>query len=150
MLRFTKLVHHPRKLYRMTGLAQEQFQMLTDCLTPLWTQAEHTRLPHRPRQHEIGQGRKYKLATMADKLLCLLVFYWFYLTDELLGWLMGLDASTVCRLQAKLEPLLEQAADPTPQGPPPMPTAARREENRHVGEVAGDLPRVRRGRHRCH
>lgn len=97
----------------MTGLTREQFQQLTARLTPLWEEAERTRLSQRVRQHALGQGRQYKLATMAEKLLCLLVFYRFALTDELLGWLVGLDASTVCRLQAKLEPLLEQAADPT-------------------------------------
>lgn len=113
MLRCATLVRHPRKLYRMTGLTLEQFQTLTNRLSPLWTQAEHVRLSQRQRQHAIGQGRKYKLATMADKLLCLLAFYRFYLTDELLGWLVGLDASTICRLQQRLEPLLEQAADPT-------------------------------------
>ena len=113
MLRFAKLVHHPRKLYRMTGLTLDQFQMLTNRLTPLWEQAERVRLSQRPRQHAIGQGNQYKLATMADKLLCVLAFYRFYLTDELLGWLAGLDASNVCRLQQRLEPLLEQAADPS-------------------------------------
>ena len=113
MLRFAKLADHPRKLYRMTGLTLDQFQEFTARLTPLWEQAEQTRLSQRRRQHAIGQGRKYKLATMADKLLCVLAFYRFYLTDELLGWLVGLDASTVCRLQQRLEPLLEQAADPS-------------------------------------
>ena len=113
MLRFAKLVHHPRKLYRMTGLTLEQFQTLTTRLTPLWEQAERTRLSQRKRQHAIGQGTKYKLATMADKLLGVLTFYRFYLTDELLGWLVGLDASNVCRLQQRLEPLIEQAADPS-------------------------------------
>ena len=113
MLRFATLVRHPRKLYRMTGLTLDQFQEFTARLTPLWEQAEQTRLSQRTRQHAIGQGRKYTLATMADKLLCLLAFYRFYLTDELLGWLVGLDASTVCRLQQRLEPLLAQAADPS-------------------------------------
>ncbi|MBI3320202.1 MAG: transposase [Candidatus Omnitrophica bacterium] len=113
MLRFAKLVDHPRKLYRMTGLTLDQFQTLTTRLTPLWEHAERTRLSQRPRRHAIGQGTKYKLATMAEKLCCLLVFYRFYLTDELLGWLVGLDASNVCRLQQRLEPLLEQAADPS-------------------------------------
>jgi len=112
MLRFATLAHHPRKLYRMTGLTLDQFQMLTTRLGPLWTQAERVRLSQRRRQHAIGQGRKYKLATIADKLVCVLAFYRFYLTDELLGWLVGLDASTVCRLQQRLEPLIEQAADP--------------------------------------
>jgi len=96
----------------MTGLTLDQFQMLTTRLGPLWTQAERVRLSQRRRQHAIGQGRKYKLATIADKLVCVLAFYRFYLTDELLGWLVGLDASTVCRLQQRLEPLIEQAADP--------------------------------------
>ena len=113
MLRFATLAKHPRKLCRMTGLTLEQFQTLTTRLTPLWAQAERERLSRRRRQHAIGQGRKYKLATMADKLVCLLAFYRFALTDELLGWLVGLDASTVCRLQQRLEPLVEQAADPT-------------------------------------
>ena len=113
MLRFARLVEHPRKLFRMTGLTVEQFQTLTQRLRPLWTQAERERLSRRPRRRAIGQGRKYKLITMEDKLLCLLVFYRFALTDELLGGLFGLDASTVCRLQAKLEPQLAQAADAT-------------------------------------
>ena len=113
MLRFAKLAEHPRKLYRMTGLTLDQFHQLTVRLTPLWEQAERARLSQRPRQHAIGQGRKYTLATMAEKLLCLLVCYRFALTDELLGWLVGLDASPVCRLQQRLEPLLEQAADPS-------------------------------------
>lgn len=112
MLRAAKLMAHPRRLYRMTGLTLDQFQTLTARLTPVWEQAECSRLSQRKRQHAIGQGRKYKLVTMGDKLLCLLVFYRFALTDELLGGLFGLDASTVCRLQAKLEPLLEPAADP--------------------------------------
>lgn len=112
MLRFAKLAAHPRKLARMTGLTLDQFQTLTTQLTPLWAVAERERLSRRRRQHAIGQGRKYKLATMADKLVCLLAFYRFALTDELLGWLVGLDASTVCRLQQRLEPLVEQAADP--------------------------------------
>ena len=50
MLRFAKLVHHPRKLYRMTGLTLDQFQTLTTRLTPLWAQAERTRLSQRKRK----------------------------------------------------------------------------------------------------
>ena len=113
MRRVAKCADHPRKLTRMTGLTLDQFQEFTARLTPLWEQAEQRRLSQRKRQHAIGQGTKYKLATMADKLLCVLAFYRFALTDELLGWLVGLDASNVCRLQQRLEPLLEQAADPS-------------------------------------
>jgi len=117
MLRAATLMDHPRRLYRMTGLTLDQFQTLTQRLAPRWTQAERARLSRRPRRRALGAGRKYKLVTLGDKLLCLLVFYRFALTDELLGGLFGLDASTVCRLQAKLEPLLEQAADPALRRP---------------------------------
>lgn len=97
----------------MTGLTVEHFQTLTSRLTPRWVEAERARLSRRPRQRALGAGRKHKLLTLEDKLLCLLVCYRFALTDEWLGGLFGLDASTACRLPAKLEPLLEQAADPT-------------------------------------
>ena len=113
MLRFATLARQPKKLYRMTGLTLDQFQTLTTRLAPLWVEAERVRLSQRTRRHAIGQGTKYKLATMADKLVCVLAFYRFALTDELLGWLVRLDASNVCRLQQRLEPLIEQAADPT-------------------------------------
>ena len=73
MLRFATLVRHPRKLYRMTGLTLDQFQTLTQRLTPLWEHAERTRLSQRTRRHALGQGTTYKLATLADKLLCLLM-----------------------------------------------------------------------------
>lgn len=111
MLRFPKLANRPRKLYRMTGLTQEQFRALIRQLQPVWEQAERERLSRPDRHRAIGAGRRYALSGMEDKLLALLVFYRFYLTDEMLGWIFGLDASNVCRLRAKLEPLLEKAAD---------------------------------------
>ena len=113
MRRFATLADHPRKRYRMTSLTLDQFQTLTTRLTPLWEHAERTRLSQRKRQHALGPGPKYQLATLADTLLCVLAFYRFSLTDALLGWLVGLDASNVCRLQQRLEPLIEQAADPS-------------------------------------
>ncbi len=113
MRRCTTLARHPRTLYRMTGLTLDPFQTLTARLTPLWVEAERLRLSQRTRQHALGQGTQYKLPTMADTLLCVLAFDRFYLTDAFMGWLIGLDASTVCRLQQRLEPLLEQAADPS-------------------------------------
>ena len=149
MLRFVTLAERPRKLYRMTGLTRDQCQQLTDRLTPLWEQAERVRLSRRPRQHALGQGTQDKLATMADKLLCVLACSRFALTDELLGWLIGLDASNVCRLQQRLEPLIEQAADPSlgrslrrrlPPGVKQIDT---------VEQLLEVCPEVAKGRHRC-
>jgi hypothetical protein len=97
----------------MTGLTQEQFALLTNRLQPIWEEAERERLSRPDRQRAIGAGRRYNLFRMEDKLLALLMFYRFYLTDELMGWIVGLDASNVCRLRGKLQPLLEKAADPS-------------------------------------
>lgn len=113
MLRFAKLADRPRKLYRMTGLTQEQFAVLTDRLRPFWKEAEVERLSRPDRERAIGAGRKYLLSRMEDKLLAVLMFYRFYLTDDLMGWIVGLDQSNVCRLRHRLEPLLEKAADPS-------------------------------------
>lgn len=112
MLRFTKLAHRPRTLYRMTGLTPEQFSLLSNRLKPVWKEAERERLSRPDRKRAIGAGRLYALSTLEDKLLALLMFYRFYLTDELMGWICGLDKSNVCRLRGKLQPLLEKAADP--------------------------------------
>lgn len=120
MLRFSKLAHRPRQLYRMTGLTQEQFSLLTHQFEPVWEEAERERLSRPDRKRAIGAGRRYRLSGTADKLLALLVFYRFCLTDELLGWIFGLDASNICRLRNKLAPLLEKAADPSLRIPLPL------------------------------
>lgn len=112
MLRYARLVTRPAQLLRFTGLTPEQFATLTQRLTPLWQAAEQHRLTRSTRQRAIGAGRRYTLASLEDKMLAVLVFYRLSLTEELLGWLVGLDASTVYRLQQRVEPLLEQAADP--------------------------------------
>jgi len=113
MLRFAKLADRPRTLYRMTGLTAEQFSLLSNRLKPIWKEAERERLSRPDRQRAIGAGRLYALSRMEDKLLALLMFYRFYLTDELMGWIVSLDKSNVCRLRNKLQPLLEEAADPS-------------------------------------
>ena len=87
--------------------------MLSNRLKPLWEQAERDRLSRPGRKRAIGAGRKYTLSCMEDKLLVLLAFYRFYLTDELLGWIVGLDQANVCRLRGRLQPVLEKAADPS-------------------------------------
>jgi len=112
MFRYAKLVAKPQQLRRFTGLTVEQYTTLARQLDPLWRAAEHRRLARPNRQRAIGAGRRYTLATIEDKLLCVLLFYRLYLTEELMAWLFGLHRSNVHRLLAKVEPLLAQAADP--------------------------------------
>ena len=113
MLRYQRLVGKPPQLRRLSGLTPDQYATLARRLAPLWRAAESRRLTRANRQRAMGAGRRYTLATLEDKLLCLLVFYRFYLTEDLLGLLFGFDRSNVNRLLAKLEPLVVEAADPT-------------------------------------
>src|SRR3972149_4697083 len=111
MLKYIKISKRPRILYRLTGLTIEQFTALCPKLKPLWEKAEKKRLSQRERKRALGQGRKYKLSAIEDKLLFILVFYRYYLTDELMGYLFGIHPSNACRLRIKMEPLVEKAAD---------------------------------------
>lgn len=117
MLRYAKLVVRPQQLFRFTGLTREQYVALVQRLAPLWEVAERQRLSWPHRKRAIGAGRKYRLSSLEDKLLLGLVFYRLYLTEDLMGWLFGLDRSNVNRLLHRLEPLLAEAADPAlPRG----------------------------------
>ena len=113
ILRFKKISKRPKILFRPTGLTVEQFINLSVKLNPFWRQTEKKRLSQRERKRALGQGRKYKLSPLEDKLLFMLVFYRYYLTDELMGYLFGIHPSNACRLRMKMEPLVEKAADPS-------------------------------------
>jgi len=115
MLRFAKISREPEKFSLFTGLTIEQFTLLSEKIEPLWEQAEKTRLSKRERKNVPGQGGKYTLVILEDKLLLFLVSLRFSLTDKLTGDIFGLNASNVCRLKNKLEPLVEKAADPSLQ-----------------------------------
>src|SRR3989338_6786271 len=99
MLRFKKISKRPKMLFRLSGLTVEQFTNLSVKLNHLWRQTEKKRLSKRERKHALGQGRKYKLSTIEDKLLLILVFYRFYLTDELMGYIFCLHPSNACRMR---------------------------------------------------
>lgn len=115
MLRFAKISREPEKFFLFTGLTIEQFTVLSEKIKPLWEQAEKTRLSKRDRKNVPGQGGKYKLVTLEDKLLLFFVSSRFSLTDKLTDDIFGLNASNVCRLKKRLEPLVEKAVDPSLQ-----------------------------------
>lgn len=113
MLTYQNLFNNPGKLIRFTGLNPFQFETLAKKLEPLWVKSETERLERQDRVRAIGAGRKYRLRSIEDKLLLILIFYRTYLNYEVLGWIFNLNASNICRLIKKLIPLLEIAADPT-------------------------------------
>lgn len=112
MLTYAKLARKGDKVSRFTGLSQTQFALLAARLQPLWERAELKRLSRPDRKRVIGAGRPYKLATIEDKLLLILMFYRLYINYDLLEVLFDSENSQIYRLMAKLEPLVERAADP--------------------------------------
>lgn len=112
MLTYKKLFHNPGKLLRFTGLTVIQFKTLAERLTPLWDKSEQERVGRDNRLRSIGAGRKYRLSSIEDKLLLILIFYRTYCLYEILGWIFNLDSSNICRMIKKLIPLVEVAADP--------------------------------------
>lgn len=112
MLTCQKLFNKPNKLMRFTGLTVEQYRVLVEKLQPLWERSEFKRLWSIKRKRAIGAGRRYRLITLEDKLLVILLWYRTYSVFELLSWIFQLDATNVGRLIKKLTSLVEKAADP--------------------------------------
>ncbi len=113
MLTYKKFFNNPGKLLRFTGLTVIQFKTLSERLIPLWREREKTRLSRNDRIRSIGAGRRYRLSSLEDRLLLILLFYRTYCLYEILGWIFHLDSSNICRMINKMKPLIEQAADPT-------------------------------------
>ena len=90
---------------RLTGLTPEKFTELLEYVTPLWEEAEKTRLSRPDRKHAIGAGNKRKL-TIGQALFLLLLYYRTYINHVFIGMLGSIDDSNVCRYFRIMEPLL--------------------------------------------
>ena len=64
--------------------------------TPLWVESEYKRLNRPDRQRALGGGCKPTFG-LQGQLLVTLVWLRLYLTTETLGFLFGIDKSTVSR-----------------------------------------------------
>ncbi len=73
------------------------FDIILEKVAPKW----HIALISRYKR----PGRDYKRA-IADRLLMLLLNYRSYVTQVFVGYMFGMDASRVCRILKKLEPIL--------------------------------------------
>ena len=89
----------------LTGITPEKFDGLLGLLTPLFAEADHKRLSSPERKRAVGAGRRYR-TSLADRLLMLLIYYRTYVTHEFIGFLFGVDDSTVSRHIRPIEPLL--------------------------------------------
>ena len=91
---------HAERLRR----SPDAFRNLT-AITPRYELAEAKRKDRPGRQRRPGAGREHAL-DLSDRLLMLLIYYRTYVTHAFLGFLFGVDDSSVCRNVNPLQPLL--------------------------------------------
>lgn len=106
------LTRKPNIFQRTLGLTLQQYDLFVKALAPHWKNAEEQRKLAYPRKRNIGAGHPYKFQLLQDKLLIVLFYYKSYVTQELLGVILGIDQANISRLLKKMLPLIEKAADP--------------------------------------
>src|ERR1700674_1788265 len=102
---YDRLVRHPRVFHHLTGMHVLDFDCLYADFLPRYRDAERARLSRPDRQRAIGAGRTFVLRVRDQLLLCVI---WLrrYPTDETLGFLFGLERSSVGDTRARIIPLL--------------------------------------------
>ena len=100
-----RLKRMPDTFRQLTGITPAAFDQLLAELEPRYQQADAKRKTRQPRKRKPGAGPKFTLP-LADRLLMLLMYYRTYTTHAVLGFLFGIDNSSVCRNINPLQPLL--------------------------------------------
>jgi len=100
-----RLKRSPDAFRQLTGLTPDKFDQLLADLAPRYLDAEQRRKARPGRRRQPGAGRKRAL-TLGDRLLMLLIYYRTYVSHAFLGFLFGVDDSSVCRNINPLQPLL--------------------------------------------
>jgi hypothetical protein len=105
MSQTSRLKRMPDTFRQLAGITPAAFDQLLAELEPRYQQADAKRKTRRPRQRKPGAGPKFTLP-LTDRLLMLLMYYRTYTTHAFLGFLFGIDPSSVCRNINPLQPLL--------------------------------------------
>lgn len=100
-----RLRRSPGSFRALTGIGPAEFDALVAAVVPLEAAARARRAGRPGRRREPGAGRKFK-TPLCDRLLMLLIYYRTYVTHAFLGFLFGVDDSTVGRDINPLQPLL--------------------------------------------
>lgn len=148
MMRVHKLRRRPQHFLRFSGLSIEQFDRLMRQIKPTLADFHHHRLARPDRQRALGGGAQFHLSA-EDQLLLALCWARLYLTNELLGYLFGLDASNISRNRRWLWPLLSEHL-PVPAQPrrelagrAPEQPPKRRKRIGTLEELFGQYPELR-------
>ena len=101
-----------------TGVTQREFEELLNKVTPVWVEEDRKRLERPDRKRAMGGGRTQAFS-IREQLLLTLVWLRLYLTTEALGFLFGVDKSTVSRYTRRMLPVLRIVGDETLGWPEP-------------------------------
>ena len=105
LLRYDHLARYPHVFHHLTGLSVPQFDQLPADFLPAYAAAERARLSRPARVRAIGAGRTFRLAPR-DQLLLAVIWLRRYPTDETLGFLFGLERTSVGDTRARIVPVL--------------------------------------------
>jgi hypothetical protein len=96
-LTYSKISKHPRIFLRLFGVNPDQAREIIKKVEPLW-EKQILQKYKRP-------GRPFKIE-LTEMVLMVLLYYRSYMTHLTIGWMFGVDDSTVCRMIRRLEPIL--------------------------------------------
>ena len=86
---FKRLFKKPKVFLCITGLTLEEFEKIVEMARPLWDE--------KVEKGKIVSGRPYGLKSLEGHILCLLIYYLTYLTQQFLGFLFRVDDSCISR-----------------------------------------------------
>ena len=120
-----------RLMRATTSLTVAEFEALAGRLETVWAaQCAQQTLSGQKRQRQPGGGRKSALATAEQKLFFILFYYKAYPTQDVMGWLFGLQQSSVSEWVGRLTAVVGQLV--------PLHQPARR--GRDLAQLLADEP----------
>ncbi len=120
MFQYRSLCRHARVFQHLTGLRLSEFEELSAEMVPVQKDTHRDILARRekPRKRAVGGGGQFGLGHQ-DQLLLTVIWLRRYPTHETLGYLFGVDATTVGRILARVLPLLANSGRDTMKMPDP-------------------------------
>ena len=106
MFSYEKLARKPKVFRTFTGLTLDKGNELYAKIEQQYPKQEQKRLGRKNRKRAIGAGRKFQ-RSVKDRMLMALMYYRLYVVNELLGYLFGLDQSTISRDVKCIEPVIK-------------------------------------------
>jgi hypothetical protein len=108
LLSYRRLSRVPSVFRSFTGLEVGEFDSVFERVEGAYPSTEQRRLSRRGRQREIGVGHPFKLP-LRERTLMLLVYYRFYVTSTLLGFLFDIGQTNVLKDIRMIEPAVKEA-----------------------------------------